>query len=366
MAEMLQNLFDSLELSIGLVAAIRAMLILNVPRILSSAGPCAALSAEDICHSLPDAEQASSENLEKILDVLSSYGILTTLLKKLENQTVKTYQLTTNSRRFLTDRATEGALFLTSPAMMQVWPHLHEMVLSPQTPPFERVHGKGYFHYLTEDAPTLHQLSVKMMASRNADQMDVLLKHYDEELRTLKGRFVDVGGNEGAFIAAVAARHSHLRCINFDLPEVIENAPVIPGVEHLGGDFLDKIPEGELMILKFVLLNWNDQQCCKILKNAYNGLTDRGKILVVDKLSPSLRLDYGSDPIKNFGAAWSNMCTSMLFKGAKIRSQDEMRRLIESAGFTKVEVVKLPGKLENGNSLEIDLVEAWKLTCSRS
>lgn len=116
-------------------------------------------------------------------------------------------------------------------------------------------------------------------------------------------------------------------------------------VDHLGGKFLDQIPEVELMnwrwglfiwsewrlmslwmwlmtikhqhytsfwwsvtsapaCVAIVLVNWNDQQCCKSLKNAMRRIPHCGQAE-----SLFLRLDYESDPIENPGAAWSNMCT---------------------------------------------------------
>ncbi|KAJ0961244.1 hypothetical protein J5N97_000790 [Dioscorea zingiberensis] len=43
--------------------------------------------------------------------------------------------------------------------------------------------------------------------------------------------------------AWVVAKHKHIKGVNFDLPHVIFDAPVIPGVEHVGGEF-ESVPSG--------------------------------------------------------------------------------------------------------------------------
>ncbi|PTQ26492.1 LOW QUALITY PROTEIN: hypothetical protein MARPO_1374s0001 [Marchantia polymorpha] len=53
---------------------------------------------------------------------------------------------------------------------------------------------------------------------------------------------VDVGGDEGEAIRELVAAHPHIHGINFDLPDVIKNAPPIPGVDHVGSNFFQSIP----------------------------------------------------------------------------------------------------------------------------
>jgi hypothetical protein len=40
---------------------------------------------------------------------------------------------------------------------------------------------------------------------------------------------VDVGGGYGALLGLITAQHPHIKGINFDLPQVIEGAPAVPG-----------------------------------------------------------------------------------------------------------------------------------------
>jgi hypothetical protein len=63
---------------------------------------------------------------------------------------------------------------------------------------------------------------------------------------------MDVGGGLGSLLAAIVARFPSIRAVNFDLPHIIEKAPAIPGVEHVGGDFFkpESLPKAANIIMK--------------------------------------------------------------------------------------------------------------------
>ena len=63
---------------------------------------------------------------------------------------------------------------------------------------------------------------------------------------------MDVGGGHGSVMAAITAKYPHIRGINFDMPHVIQTAPSIPGVEHVGGDMFkaETLPRVANIIMK--------------------------------------------------------------------------------------------------------------------
>ncbi|KAJ4819418.1 O-methyltransferase [Rhynchospora pubera] len=84
----------------------------------------------------------------------------------------------------------------------------------------------------------------------------------------------------------IVSKYPHIKGINFDLPNVITAALILPGVEHVGGNMFDCIPHGDAILLKLVLHNWSDEHCVKILKNCYNVLPNEGKVIIVDIILP--------------------------------------------------------------------------------
>ncbi|KAK5777855.1 hypothetical protein PVK06_045822 [Gossypium arboreum] len=69
----------------------------------------------------------------------------------------------------------------------------------------------------------------------------------------------------------IVSKYPTIKCINFDLPHVIENAPTYPGVEHVGGYMFASVPKRDAIFMKDV--------------------PDNGKMIVAD----SILSDY-TDP----------------------------------------------------------------------
>jgi hypothetical protein len=93
------------------------------------------------------------------------------------------------------------------------------------------------------------------------------------------GRVVDVGGASGTLVNAVLRASPGTRGVLLDLAHVVE--PVKKALAALGlaerceavaGDFLKSVPEGDVMLLKQILHDWNDEQCITLLRNCAESL----------------------------------------------------------------------------------------------
>eukprot|EP00976_Prorocentrum_cordatum_P114795 1195900-Prorocentrum_minimum.AAC.8 len=86
------------------------------------------------------------------------------------------------------------------------------------------------------------------------------------------GTLVDVGGSLGITMECIKKRFPKVTCINFDLPEVVEAAPAIEGVLHVGGDMFDHttIPSGaDCIFMKHMLHDWSDEDSTRVLKSLH-------------------------------------------------------------------------------------------------
>ncbi|GLT59151.1 hypothetical protein SLA2020_319870 [Shorea laevis] len=72
---------------------------------------------------------------------------------------------------------------------------------------------------------------------------------------------MDVGGGYGTTLQHILTLNPNIRGINFDLPQVIDSAPKIPGVEHVAGDMFQSLPKAESIMMKTILHNWDDDKC---------------------------------------------------------------------------------------------------------
>ena len=89
--------------------------------------------------------------------------------------------------------------------------------------------GATKSNYIHDD-PKYAKLIFAYYSPRNA-KVHEALKNYkgfdDEGVKTL----VDAGGGKGAALASIVATHPHIRGINYDLLDVIAQAPQIPGAQ---------------------------------------------------------------------------------------------------------------------------------------
>ncbi|PPR97736.1 hypothetical protein GOBAR_AA22942 [Gossypium barbadense] len=118
--------------------------------------------------------------------------------------------------------------------------------------------------------------------------MNNILDAYKGFVQHLNQVIVDIGGGLGVSLRFITSKYPSIKGINFDLPHVIQHAPPIPGVEHVAGDMFQNVPKGDAIFMKFILHDWSDDDCLKLLKNCYKAIPDEGKIVVVDCMLPDV------------------------------------------------------------------------------
>src|SRR5436309_3765406 len=151
-------------------------------------------------------------------------------------------------------------------------------------------------------------------------------------------KIVDVGGGHGSLITSILKRNPGMRGILFDSPQVIEGAKapvnaseVADRCELVGGDFFQSVPEGaDVIILKWIIHDWNDEQSIAILKNCHRALAENGKLILVEAVVPP-----GSD----FHFSKFMDLNMLVMTGGRERTGEEFRKLYEAAGFRLTRIV---------------------------
>lgn len=90
------------------------------------------------------------------------------------------------------------------------------------------------------------------------------------------------GCGKGALIAQIVKAYPHIHGINFDLPHVMATAPSISDVQHVGGDMFHSTPSGDVIFMKQILRDWDEERCAKILENCHRALPENGRLVVVE------------------------------------------------------------------------------------
>jgi hypothetical protein len=102
---------------------------------------------------------------------------------------------------------------------------------------------------------------------------------------------LDIGGAGGDVVRAMMRANPELHGGVFDLPHIAPAAAEAAEAEGLdgrftavGGDFFESVPPADLYVLKYILHDWDDASCVRILRNCRAQLAKGGRITVIDLL----------------------------------------------------------------------------------
>ena len=118
-----------------------------------------------------------------------------------------------------------------------------------------------------------HEDEARIFRSAMTDLSTPVIREAVAVIGDVDGEFViDVGGANGAFVGQLLQRNSRLNGAVLDLSQamagVAETANLLglsDRMTGIAGDFLDSVPAADLYLLKFILHDWNDESCIKIL-----------------------------------------------------------------------------------------------------
>jgi cyclopropane fatty-acyl-phospholipid synthase-like methyltransferase len=206
--------------------------------------------------------------------------------------------------------------------------------------------GQSLFEYVTSHSDAASAFNT-FMAEQTVASVEAILAAYRlDGVRQL----VDVGGGRGAFVAGALKAYPGLRGVLFDLPEVIataaallERAGVADRCEIVGGSFFDGVPLGaDLYFVKFILHDWPNEQCIRILVNCRKTMAPRGRLIIVEHLIP--------DEPGPHVARFMDMTMLVMTPGGRQRTKDEFVGLLSTAGLTLVRQFPTP-------------IDLWVLEC---
>jgi demethylspheroidene O-methyltransferase len=155
-------------------------------------------------------------------------------------------------------------------------------------------------------------------------------------------RLLDIGGGEGVFLAAAAARAPDLQLVLFDLPAVaararqrLEAAGLLARTDIHGGDFLnDPLPEGaDVATLIRIVHDHDDASALMLLHNVRKALAPGATLLIIEGMSGV----KGAEPLD----AYYGFYTLAMGRGEP-RRVEEIEALLREAGFGNFRLARNP------------------------
>jgi len=219
-----------------------------------------------------------------------------------------------------------------------LWSDLQHCAMTGD-PEFDRVYGADFYSHLAA-SPAANRWWSRGVASFAAAEVAAIVDSYD--FSPFK-RIVDAGGGRGGLLAEILKRNSTARGVLYDHPLIVKEADylaaagVLDRCELVGGDFLQSVPVGgDAYITKRILMDWDDEDCVKLLRLCRDAMTKDGRVLTIIAVLPPGNQPHPGKIIDLF---------MMIQLKGRERTAEEFRDLYKRAGLKLTRIVQNPSAL---------------------
>ncbi len=272
---------------------------------------------------LATATKANPQALYRLLRALASVDVF-------HEDEERVFSLTTLGAALVSDApfpVSPWALLAGRPYYRAAWGDLLHSVKTGENA-FEHGHGMNVWEYRA-DHPEESLIFDRAMTANSRAVAAAVTPAYDFQPFDV---IMDIGGGQGALLAAILERNPRQRGILFDQPQVVANAG--PTLESAGvadrcdivsGDFFTAVPEGaDAQLLKWILHDWDDEKCLAILKNCRRAIRPHGKLFVLESvLAP---------PNEGALAKFADL-NMLVVPGGEERTEEQFSALLAAADF---------------------------------
>ncbi|KAG5586468.1 hypothetical protein H5410_046902 [Solanum commersonii] len=241
--------------------SLKCAIQLEIPNIIYSHGQAMTLS--DLLNALPINKLKGHDCIYRLMRILIHDGIFIQGGEVVESSSVCSSTIGSNFN---------GSVALT-----------HEWFTNEDSTPFAITHGKPLFEYVGDD-PRVNHLLNEAMGSDARLIISVLIKNGKGVFEGLKS-LVDVGGSTGTVAKAISNAFPESKCSVFDLHHLVEGLEGGNNLSYIGGDMFKFVPSAHAILLKWILHDWSDEDCVKILKKCKEAIPSKengGKVIVID------------------------------------------------------------------------------------
>ncbi|MGK0187127.1 MAG: hypothetical protein ACI9R3_002913 [Verrucomicrobiales bacterium] len=197
--------------------------------------------------------------------------------------------------------------------------------------PFENFNGEPVFDHMSKNPDLRDLFHGEMKTATAKDAKAIAATHPFPET----GRILDIGGGFGQLISQILHHHPGLQGAVFDLPALRDDAVSFLSENGLtdrcsfqAGSIFEPFEPNEpadLYLLKWVLHDWDDEACLRILSNCAQTMSDDTRLLVIERLMPET-----TSPNEDMVQRDLNM---LVLNGGQERTLEEYGALFARAGL---------------------------------
>jgi hypothetical protein len=273
--------------------------------------------------------QSNAEALYRLLRALAAVGVF-------REEPDRRFALTPMGDCLRTDSSTPiggWAEHVGNPYFWQAWGHLLHSIRTGENA-FQDLNGVDVWQYRAKH-PEADAIFNRAMTNISRGGAEAVLAAYDfSSFRHI----VDVGGGQGAMLAAILSAHPQMRGTLFDQPQVVEGAQtnlkergVMDRCDIVGGSFFEKVPQGgDAYLMRAIIHDWEDPEAIAILKVCRRAMREQALLLLIERnVAPPNEM-----PTTKFSDL--NM---LVGPGGRERTREEYARLFQVSGFELTRVV---------------------------
>ncbi|MFY0677130.1 MAG: hypothetical protein JXR18_07610 [Neptuniibacter sp.] len=287
------------------------------------------IHVKEIANSL----SVNEDRLYRLMRLLASYEIFQETDKCVFTATAFSDAISTTG-----DFSVRNAAHMVTKSMWEAYGHLEHSVRTGDDA-YTDLFGKGVFEYLDEQTEENDQFARAMHNYAELENPVIAECCPVSEVQSL----VDVGGGQGGFLKALLSHNEYLHGMLFDQPHIIDQATHIDEksamnlrFERVGGSFFESVPTGaDAYILKRILHDWSDEDCCRILQTIKEAMKPGSKLYVIDAIVPEGNVPHFSKDLEAFLMTW----------GGQERDKAEFVNLFDKVGLELKSVIETPTPL---------------------
>lgn len=323
--------------------SLKCAIQLGIPDIIYKHGRAMPLS--ELVAALP-INHSKAQCVYRLMRILVHSGFFTEeKLSENAKEEQDGYLLTPASRLLLKDEplsVTPFLLAMLDPIMTKPWDHVSEWFQNGDPTPFDTAHGMPIWEYGRHE-PRLHHFLTEAMASDARLVTQVLVKDCKGVFEGLHS-LVDVGGSTGTVAKAIADAFPNLKCTVLDVPHVVSGLQGTDKLNYVGGDMFEAIPSADAVLLKWILHDWSDEECIKILKRCKEAIGSNkekgGKLIIIDM---KVENQKAGDHDESMETQLFFDMLMMIYLTGRERTEQEWAKLFFDAGFSDYKITPILG-----------------------